>query len=184
MKKRCRNLASRDYPNYGGRGISVCDRWRNSFDNFMADMGPKPSLEHSLDRINNSGNYEPSNCRWATRPDQNINKRSTFKVPFQGKLLPARLVEKQLGLPRRRIYDRIRKGWSMERAISAPSSNERCKTVVYFNGESLTVEQWNKRAGFTRGRIRQRLENGWTIEEAMNTPLRKHFSRPPAVPTP
>lgn len=75
MKQRCSNPNNRDYRLYGGRGISVCDRWLESFDNFMADMGNRPSPAHSIDRIDNDGNYEPSNCRWATKSVQNRNTR-------------------------------------------------------------------------------------------------------------
>lgn len=74
MRLRCENPKASCYRNYGGRGITVCDRWLD-FWNFVADMGTKPSEDHSLDRINNDGNYEPSNCRWATRREQNLNKR-------------------------------------------------------------------------------------------------------------
>jgi hypothetical protein len=75
MKSRCYVKTSYKYPNWGGRGIGVCKRWRNSFANFFKDMGPKPSPEHSLDRINNDGNYEPGNCRWATKREQALNQR-------------------------------------------------------------------------------------------------------------
>jgi hypothetical protein len=76
MKARCFNPKKDKYKYYGGRGVTVCERWRNSFENFLADMGEPPSARHSIDRINNDGNYEPSNCRWATPLEQAHNKRN------------------------------------------------------------------------------------------------------------
>lgn len=80
MIARCYNINNIKYPLYGGRGITVCDPWRNSFMSFYNDIGPKPSRKYSLDRIDNDGNYEPSNCRWATIFTQNTNKRNTHFV--------------------------------------------------------------------------------------------------------
>lgn len=82
MIKRCHNPNDKAYKNYGARGISVCDRWRDSFVNFYADMGGRPE-GLSLDRINNDGNYEPGNCRWANQATQHENRRTT--VRYQGK---------------------------------------------------------------------------------------------------
>ena len=79
MKQRTGNLNHKDYLNYGGRGIKVCDRWLH-FDEFIKDMGKRPSPKHSLDRIDNNGNYEPSNCRWATITEQLKNRRNTIKL--------------------------------------------------------------------------------------------------------
>ena len=83
MIKRCENPKDHAYRNYGGRGILVCQQW-HAFSVFLADMGRRPSSSHSIDRINNDGNYEPSNCRWATKIEQSSNTRQAIKVTFSG----------------------------------------------------------------------------------------------------
>ena len=75
MKQRCINPKKQNYKNYGGRGIKVCDRWLNSYENFLEDMGRKPNSNYSIDRINVNGNYEPNNCRWSDIYDQRNNRR-------------------------------------------------------------------------------------------------------------
>jgi hypothetical protein len=80
MRQRCLDPNSIDYANYGGRGITICDQWLGSFQNFLDDMGPRPALEYTLERVDNEGPYEPGNCVWATRQEQSLNRRLTSAV--------------------------------------------------------------------------------------------------------
>ena len=86
MRQRCTNANSVHYPDYGGRGIIVCARWA-SFKAFYSDMGKRPSASHVLDRIDNDGNYEPSNCRWATRSQSQANRRTSVRMEYQGRTM-------------------------------------------------------------------------------------------------
>lgn len=106
-KARCANPEDKSYPQYGGRGISMCARWLESFQNFFADMGPKPSKLHSLDRINNNGNYEPGNCRWATRTTQNRNTRKNTFITHDGETLTIAEWSKKTGIPNSTIINRM-----------------------------------------------------------------------------
>jgi hypothetical protein len=112
MIRRCYEKNRPAYKNYGGRGIAVCDRWRQSVENFVADMGARPSSDHSLDRIDNDGDYEPSNCRWATREEQARNKRNSRRVYFDGEPLTAREIADRHGLKAATVLYRMNKGWS------------------------------------------------------------------------
>lgn len=118
MRARCTNPKKSDYQYYGGRGITVCDRWQ-SFENFLADMGEKPPGT-SLDRIDNSGNYEPSNCRWATRAEQMRNTRQTRMLTLNGKTQCVVDWERELGFKPVTITMRLRRGWSVEKALTMP----------------------------------------------------------------
>lgn len=120
MLNRCRNSKVPSYPEYGGRGIKVCDRWRESYPNFLFDMGRRPSPSHSLDRKDNNGNYEPSNCRWATRLEQDFNKRCTKMIKYRGETITALDAARISGLGIKTINRRIRRGWSAADAIETP----------------------------------------------------------------
>lgn len=99
MKTRCYNPKHRHYKYYGGRGITVCDRWLQSFQNFFADMGKRPSKQHSLDRHpDTNGNYEPGNCRWATAEEQGQNKTNNRKIIYSGQEMTIGEFIKLLGL--------------------------------------------------------------------------------------
>lgn len=116
MIQRCENPNSKTYPDYGGRGISVCERW-HSFVNFHADMGNKP-VGLSLDRIDNNGNYEPSNCRWTSSLTQMRNRRTTRLLTIDGKTKPASEWAEMYGINRRIVADRLNRGWDALRALT------------------------------------------------------------------
>lgn len=119
--QRCTNPNSRAWDSYGGRGIKVCDRWQgpDGFDNFYADMGPRPE-GHSIDRIDNDGDYEPGNCRWATTKRQNRNTRRNVQVTIDGETMCLTAWCERYGVPRRRVAGRIDLGWDPLVALTAP----------------------------------------------------------------
>lgn len=120
MKKRCSPNDKWDSPRYFDRGIKVCARWTNSFENFYADMGPRPSPKHSIDRINNNSNYEPGNCRWATWNQQARNRSNTPKHLFNGMSLCVAEIAEHTGIPRKTINSRLCCGWSLNAAATTP----------------------------------------------------------------
>lgn len=133
MRVRC-YLVSRDtFKHYGGRGITVCDRWLNGesgqgpFECFLADMGLMPSPKHTLDRIDNDKNYTPDNCQWATRSQQVRNRRKTKRVIFNGELVVAADLAERFSINPNLFVRRLYKGWPIERAlIQNPPRRRRC----------------------------------------------------------
>ena len=125
MKYRCTKLNHRNYKDYGGRGITVCEKWMD-FEGFAEDMELTFSPELSLDRIDNDGNYEKSNCRWATRKEQGKNRRTTILYDYNGGKKSLKELTRELRLPQTALFYHVRKlGWPLEKALSklAPSKH-------------------------------------------------------------
>ena len=118
---------------YGGRGIIVCERWR-TFANFLADMGEKPS-GLTLERIDNNGNYEPLNCRWATPKEQGQNRNTNVFLEFSGRRLNIAQWAEVIGISRFILYERIRRGWSVEDALTTPRVVPKDKARFAYNGD-------------------------------------------------
>lgn len=154
MRHRCYVKTTRDYANYGGRGITVCERWRESYDNFLADMGCKPSPRHSIDRIDNFGPYSPENCRWATQSEQNRNRRSCRLLEFQGRTQTLVAWVEEYGLTRQTVSYRLRRGWSLGRALTTP--RRRVKTGMCLRGLHPLKGQTCRQCAIQRDKERYR----------------------------
>lgn len=120
MLKRCNNEKHVAYKNYGGRGITVCHRWQDSFVSFLTDMGERPSLQFSIDRIDSDGNYEPGNCRWATSDSQSRNRRNNVRLTLNGVTMTAAEWARKVGICQTSLQKRLKKGWPVEEALTRP----------------------------------------------------------------
>lgn len=126
MIKRCHPDNAEENPRYAGRGITVCSRWvhgeggLHGFECFMADMGPKPTPTHSIDRRNNDGNYEPDNCRWATMTEQQRNRSTNHLVNVNGRVITLQEACDLAGLKDVTVHARLRRGWSLDDALNRP----------------------------------------------------------------
>lgn len=120
MIYRCENENCRQFKNYGERGIKVCDEWRWSFEAFLEDMGELPTQEHSIDRIDNDGNYEPENCQWSTKREQSNNRRNNRILEYNGQSLTMQQWADKIGMNKITIHARLSAGWSVAKAIETP----------------------------------------------------------------
>ncbi len=120
IRRRTTDPSEENYKYYGARGIRVCDRWYSSFNNFLEDMGRAPTKKHSIDRIDGNKNYEPTNCRWATRNQQMSNIRSNKWITFNGVTLTQAEWGRATGLGGVTILKRLKRGWSTEDALTKP----------------------------------------------------------------
>lgn len=163
MKSRCLNPNFEAYKDYGGRGITVCSRWSESFADFLADMGERPTPAHTLERNNTNGNYEPNNCRWATRLEQANNKRNNRQISIEGVTKTLAQWALDAGVTEAGLRARIKRGIAGVDLLD-PSS----LPPLVFNGEQKTLEQWAEKVGIKKGTLSSRIYvYGWTLERAL-----------------
>ncbi len=156
MKDRCYSPASTSYKYYGERGIEVCGRWLELFDNFLADMGERP-VGTSLDRIDVNGNYEPSNCRWANPVEQRINSRNIHWIEYEGERLPMLHLAEKLGIDYSVMAKRVEAGWPAER-LGEPV---RVNLGVEYQGQRSDITSLAHRLGISPRTLMRRIKNGW-----------------------
>jgi len=149
MKQRCLNKNHPSYKHYGGRGILISNRWINSFENFLEDMGERPE-NRSLDRIDNDGNYTPENCRWATTSEQALNKRTSRLFTINGETKTMQELCSIYKIRRKTVYNRLGKGWTPQRAFTEkPGLWKKSKRKIWHKVEDSTPrlcndEGWRK----------------------------------------
>lgn len=171
MLQRCNNSSNPTFRHYGARGIGVCQRWLDSFESFYADMGPRPTDQHSIERRDVEGNYEPSNCYWATAIEQANNKRNNVRAEFNNESLTIAQLSKLSGVEYQTITGRLRRGISVEDALQTARMNGR---YFQYQGRQMTIDQLATLSGHAAPTLYYRLVTaGWTVERAIDTPSRK-----------
>lgn len=170
MHARCTDPDNVSYDRYGGRGIRVCERW-NLLENFDADMGYPPSPEHSLERKNVDGDYEPHNCCWATRQEQARNRCNNVLHEHEGQKHFLRDLAKAKKVSYRTLDDRIRRqGMTLEEALEKPTMRP-THAPVEVNGVMMSKTEAARKAGISTMLLYQRIRQGMTIEEALSKPV-------------
>jgi hypothetical protein len=159
MLTRCYNANADCFPSYGGRGIAVCNKWKESVDAFIQDIGPRPSPKHTLDRIDNDGHYDPDNCRWALPKVQVYNRRTTVRISHLGDLLTIPEWAERTGIDQQTIRHRRQRGWPPERIFSGPARPQN-QTMTAL-GRTQTIAEWARELNIRHSTLTSRLSLGW-----------------------
>ena len=171
MCRRCHDPRFPQYPRYGARGITVCDRWRYSFETFVADVGMKPGPGYTLEREDNDGPYDPKNVRWATKAEQNRNQRTNRRITVGDVTQISADWERENGLYPGTIARRVvHSGWSEEEAVTRPAQTQAPKNTFLPNGAMQLCRARGIPYSVVSNRVRVM---DWTFEEALETPVQK-----------
>lgn len=175
MKSRCYNPKDSHYRNYGARGITVIDRWLESFSNFFDDMGERPFVGATLERVDNSKGYSKANCKWATRHEQMANTRASRILTYNGETKCIAEWARSIGVNSKTIHYRLNQGWPLAKALTTPATpaEERTAKMLTFNKETRSLTGWARKLGINHASLCERLANGWPLEKALTTPGRK-----------
>lgn len=171
MKFRCYNNKSKNFKHYGGRGIYICDEWKNdflSFYNWSMDNGYNDML--TIDRIDNNGSYTPENCRWTTIREQSRNRSNNRLLKYKGFTRCLIDWSSLTGINYSTLGARLRRGDNIENALETQVEGNR---LITFNGETKTLTEWSEQTGIKICTLWGRLEKGWTVEEALTIPAKR-----------
>ena len=175
MHYRCSNPKARDYPRYGGAGITVCPQWQ-SFDQFIKDMGPAPSSDSWLGRLNTAGNYTPGNVMWTTHDEQVRRRQFCRQVTIHGQTMTAAEAARIPGMPDRVTVVRRKVSGFSQAPTALKRLDERFIWITH-DGETLPTSEWAKRIGLPDGLVLHRAQAGMPVERIL-TPHRFQSYRP------
>jgi hypothetical protein len=179
MIRRCTEPGQKDWPRYGGAGITVCPAWMQSFDQFLQDMGPAPTQAHWLGRLRVLENYEPGNCCWTTQPPQERRRTFCRRVSINGQVVTAAEAARSIEVSHATVLRRVASGFQLENPPAAKLY--RASKWLTFNGETLPLPQWAKRIGLPSQVLWARIKRGVPVEKAL-TPGRFRTNGQPATP--
>lgn len=173
MKRRCYNKNERAYKHYGGRGITICDEWKNDFMSFYDwAMNNGYSEGLTIDRIDNNKGYSPENCRWATVKEQNRNYRRNIKVEYKGETKTLVELAEEYNIDYKLLHQRYKRyNWDIEKALSLPSNCEKLE----IDGQIHSKKEWAEINGISPRLVYDRIYNGWDKLDAIQTPIAKRF---------
>ena len=177
IKVRTHNTHHKDYKYCGAKGITICDEWDKSYEAFKEwALNNSYRDDLTIDRIDNSGNYCPENCRWADLYTQANNKSNNHLITYNGKTQNMTQWAREIGVRRELIKDRLKSGWSVEDALTKRKCElweRKDNRLLTYDGKTMTVSQWAKEIGVNRSTLSHRInERGWTVERALTTPVR------------
>lgn len=167
MKRRCEDADNHAFASYGGRGVTICERWSRSVIDFATDVGEPPSPAHTLDRRDNDGPYSPENCFWATPTEQANNKRTNHRLTHDGETLTVAQWARRARLPYRTLYSRILRGWSVADAIETPLIDQH--TAITYDGHTRTLREWADALGLPFNTLAYRVHAGWPLADAFSS---------------
>lgn len=174
MKRRCNDPRRKEYGRYGGRGISVCNEWANDFQtfyNWALNNGYNDTL--TIERNDVNGNYEPSNCKWATKAEQANNKRNNLTITYNGKTQTVAQWSKELNISQSTIRNRIKQGLTDEEVLTITKGCGSKRGKAY-NEQNKTIRQWAEYSGIPYKTLRKRVwDLHWDLEKALTTPVKK-----------
>lgn len=178
IKKRCYNKQAKEYQWYGAKGIQMCERWKNSFLEFLKDMGEDPSPQHTIDREDTSGNYEPENCRWATQKEQANNTSKNVHIEYNGEVKTLKQWSEFYDMNITTFSKRYYKGMTFEEIISTPVKEQIKRVdlstiIVEIEGLTKSAKEWSELLGIAEHQVKMRLSRGKTMKEALTKKLRK-----------